>query len=228
MIAGGSEASITPIGIAGFASERALSTRNDDPTCASRPFDRDRDGFVMGEGAAVLVLEEMEHAVRRGAPLLAELTGYGATADASHITQPAEGGEGAARAMRMALNRSRIGPDAVDYISAHGTSTPMNDRFETMAIKSVFGKQAHQVAISAVKSMTGHLLGAGGALAAIAAVQAIRCGIIPPTINYCNADPDCDLDYTPNVARNLPVTTVMSNSFGFGGHNSVLVFRKAS
>jgi 3-oxoacyl-[acyl-carrier-protein] synthase II len=227
MLAGGAEASITPIGIAGFASERALSTRNDDPARASRPFDRDRDGFVMGEGAAVLVLEDLDRARDRGAKILAELAGYAATADATHITQPAEGGAGAARAMRLALEHAGIAADDVNYISAHGTSTPMNDRFETAAIKSVFGRRAYDVPVSSLKSMVGHLLGAGGALSAVAAVQTIRHGVIPPTINFCTPDPDCDLDYTPNKARTTAVATVLANSFGFGGHNSVLVFRRA-
>jgi 3-oxoacyl-[acyl-carrier-protein] synthase II len=226
MVTGGAEAAITPIGVAGFASARALSTRNADPSHASRPFDADRDGFVLGEGSGILVLENLEHAQARGATLLAELCGYGMTADAHHITQPAEGGEGGARAMRMALSQAGLCPDDIDYLNAHGTSTPMNDKFETEAIKSVFGEHAYQMPISSIKSMVGHLLGAAGALEACACVQAIRDGIIPPTINYENPDPDCDLDYTPNVARRLPVRAVLSNSFGFGGHNSALLFRE--
>lgn len=226
MLAGGAEAPITPIGVAGFASEHVLSMRNDDPAGASRPFDADRDGFVIGEGAAMLVVESLEHARGRGAPILAELCGYGMAADAHHITQPAEGGEGGARAMRLALRQAGIGPEEVDYLNAHGTSTPMNDRFETMAIKAVFGKHAYRLPISSTKSMVGHLLGAGGALEACVCVQAIQHGVIPPTINYCTPDPDCDLDYTPNTARTLGVSTVLSNSFGFGGHNSALLFRR--
>jgi 3-oxoacyl-[acyl-carrier-protein] synthase II len=226
MVAGGTEAAITPIGIAGFASARALSTRNDDPAHASRPFDRDRDGFVMGEGAAVLVLESLEHARARGAPILAELIGYAATADAHHITQPAEGGEGGVRAMRLAIQRAGIKAEDVDYINAHGTSTPMNDAFETQAIKTVFGEHAYQVPISSTKSMIGHLLGAAGAIEAAFCVQAIQDRVIPPTINYQTPDPECDLDYTPNVARELDVRVALTNSLGFGGHNATLVFRR--
>ncbi len=228
MITGGAEAAITPIGVAGFASARALSTRNDDPNHASRPFDGDRDGFVLGEGSGVLVLENLDHARARGATILAELCGYGMTADAHHITQPAEGGEGGARAMRMALRQAGMCPEDIDYLNAHGTSTPMNDKFETEAIKSVFGEHAYALPISSVKSMVGHLLGAAGALEACACVQTIRDGIIPPTINYSRPDPDCDLNYTPNEARRLPVRAVLSNSFGFGGHNSALLFRALS
>jgi 3-oxoacyl-[acyl-carrier-protein] synthase II len=226
MVAGGTEAAITPIGIAGFASARALSTRNDDPGHASRPFDKDRDGFVMGEGAAALVIESLESALERGAPILAELVGYAATADAHHITQPAEGGEGGVRAMRLALQRAGIEPGAVDYINAHGTSTPMNDEFETQAIKTVFGEQAYQIPISSTKSMIGHLLGAAGAIEAGFCVQAIRDSVIPPTINYQTPDPACDLDYTPNTARDLKVNVALTNSLGFGGHNATLVFRR--
>jgi 3-oxoacyl-[acyl-carrier-protein] synthase II len=226
MVTGGAEAAITPIGVAGFASARALSTRNDDPSQASRPFDADRDGFVLGEGAGVVVLESLDHARTRGATILAELCGYGMTADAHHITQPAEGGEGGARAMKMALRQAGLCPQDVDYLNAHGTSTPMNDKFETQAIKSVFGDYAYKMPISSIKSMVGHLLGAAGALEACACVQAIGEGIIPPTINYVTPDPECDLDYTPNAARRLTVKTVLSNSFGFGGHNSALLFRE--
>jgi 3-oxoacyl-[acyl-carrier-protein] synthase II len=226
MLAGGAEAPITPIGIAGFASERALSTHNEDPEHASRPFDAERDGFVMGEGAAVMLLESLDHARARGATILAELSGYGATADAYHLTQLPSGGEGAARAMQIALHGAGIEPEQVDYINAHGTSTPMNDRVETEAIKTVFGSRAYDVPISSIKSMTGHLLGASGALEACVSVQVIQRGVIPPTMNYCTPDPDCDLDYTPNKARTVAVSTVLSNSFGFGGHNSALVFRR--
>jgi 3-oxoacyl-[acyl-carrier-protein] synthase II len=225
MVTGGAEAAITPIGVAGFASARALSTRNDDPAHASRPFDMDRDGFILGEGAGVLVLEELEYARARGARILAELAGYGMTADAHHITQPAEGGEGGARAMRMALREAGLCPEDVDYLNAHGTSTPMNDKFETQAIKTVFGEHAYQMPISSIKSMVGHLLGAAGALEACVCVQSIGHGLIPPTINYSNPDPDCDLDYTPNKAREAQLGAVLSNSFGFGGHNSALLFR---
>jgi 3-oxoacyl-[acyl-carrier-protein] synthase II len=224
MLAGGAEAPITPIGIAGFASERALSTRNDDPAHASRPFDADRDGFVVGEGAAVLVLEQLDYALARGANILAELRGYAATSDAYHVTQLPDLAEGATRAMRLALQQAAIAPEQVDYINAHGTSTPMNDRCETFAIKQVFGKRAYSVPISSIKSMVGHLLGAAGALEACVCVQAIQHGVIPPTMNYCTPDPDCDLDYTPNRARTQAVSTALSNSFGFGGHNSTLVF----
>ena len=225
MIAGGAEAPITPIGIAAFAAARALSTRNDDPPRASRPFDRDRDGFVMGEGAGVLVLESLESARERGAPILAELIGYGNAADAHHITQPAEGGEGAVRAMRLALRRAGVRPEDIDYVNAHGTSTPMNDRFETQSLKTVFGEAVYEVPISSTKSMIGHLLGAAGAVEAAFCVQAIRHGVIPPTINYDNPDPECDLDYVPNEAREAPVRVALTNSFGFGGHNATLIFR---
>ena len=226
MLAGGAEAGITRIGLAGFAAARALSERNDDPTHASRPFDKDRDGFVMGEGAGILVLEELEFARARGASILAEVIGYGATADAFHITQPAEHGEGAGRAMARAIQKAQIDPGEIDYINAHGTSTQFNDRLETEAIRTAMGEHAYRVAISSTKSMTGHLLGAAGAVEAIASVLTIRDGIVPPTINYRTPDPDCDLDYTPNEARRSAITTVMSNSFGFGGHNSALIFRR--
>jgi 3-oxoacyl-[acyl-carrier-protein] synthase II len=225
MIAGGAEAPITPIGIAAFAAARALSTRNDDPAHASRPFDRDRDGFVMGEGAGVLVLESLESARERGATILAELAGYGNAADANHITQPSEGGEGGVRAMRLALRQAGISPADIDYVNAHGTSTPMNDRYETMGLKTVFGECAARVPISSTKSMIGHLLGAAGSVEAAVCVQAIRHGVIPPTINYRTPDPECDLDYVPNEAREAPVRVALTNSFGFGGHNASLIFR---
>ncbi|HEX2171976.1 MAG TPA: beta-ketoacyl-ACP synthase II [Dehalococcoidia bacterium] len=225
MIAGGAEAAITPIGIAAFASAQALSSRNDDPARASRPFDRDRDGFVMGEGAAVLVLERLDHALARGATIHAEVIGYGATSDAYHITQPAAEGEGGARAMRRALRQAGVAPGDVDYINAHGTSTPINDRFETAAIKTVFGEDAYRIPISSTKSMVGHLLGAAGAIEAVASIRTMIDGVIHPTINYETADPECDLDYVPNQARPAQVRTCLSNSLGFGGHNSTLVFR---
>ena len=224
-LAGGAEASICPIGVAGFNACHALSTQNDEPQKASRPFDATRDGFVMGEGAAVLVLESMESAERRGAAPIAELVGYGATADAHHITQPAPGGEGGARAMKIALKGAGIQPHEIDYINAHGTSTPLNDKFETLATKSVFGEEAYKIPISSTKSMTGHLLGASGALEASVCVLAIANLIVPPTINLENPDMDCDLDYTPHIPRRGRIRTAMSNSFGFGGHNSSLVFQ---
>ena len=226
VVAGGAEACIVPISVAGFASAGALSKRNDDPTKASRPFDADRDGFIIGEGAAILVLEELDFARDRGATILAELVGYGATADAHHITQPAEGGEGGARAMTIALKKACLRPNEVDYINAHGTSTPLNDRFETMAIKSVFGADAYKIPISSTKSMTGHLIGAAGALEATISVLAITESACPPTINLENPDPDCDLDYTPHTPRRGRINVTLSNSFGFGGHNSCLVFRR--
>ncbi len=225
MLGGGAESIITPIGVAGFAANRALSTRNDAPQQASRPFDVDRDGFVIAEGAAVLVLENLDHAIQRGAMIHAELTGYGASSDAVHITQPADDGEGAARAMKMALRKAGLTPKDIDYINAHGTSTQLNDKVETMAIKSVFGDEAAKIPISSTKSMVGHLLGAAGALEGAICVQAIRHGIIPPTINYSTPDPECDLDYVPNQAREVKISTALSNSFGFGGHNSVLLFQ---
>lgn len=226
MVVGGAEAPLCEMAVAGFASARALSARNDDPESASRPFDAERDGFVMGEGAAVMVLERAEHAVGRGAEILAELCGYASVGDAYHITQPAEGGDGGVRAMSLALERSGTMPSDVDYINAHGTSTPLNDKFETMAIKSVFGEAAYGLSVSSTKSMTGHLLGAAGAVEALATVEAIRTGVIPPTINLQNPDPDCDLDYTPNVCRERNVRVAISNSMGFGGHNACLVFRR--
>ncbi len=225
VLAGGAEAAICPIGVAGFNACMALSTRNDDPQKASRPFDAERDGFVLGEGASVLVLETLESAISRGVKPLAELSGYGSTADANHITQPAPEGEGAARAMNIALSKAHIKPDEVDYVNAHGTSTPMNDKYETMALKSVFSEEAYNLSISSTKSMTGHLLGASGALEAGISALTLSNGIIPPTINLENSDPECDLNYTPNISREMSVRTVMSNSFGFGGHNASLVFQ---
>ncbi len=224
VIAGGSEAPLIPIGIAGFTSMRALSTRNGEPQRASRPFDAERDGFVMGEGAAVLILESLSRALDRGARIYAELKGYGATGDAYHITAPSEGGEGAMRAMDIALRKAGLAPEDVDYINAHGTSTPLNDRLETMAIRNLFGPRAYDVAVSSTKSMTGHLLGAAGAVEALVCVKAIVHSVIPPTINYEVPDPECDLDYVPNVARETRVRVAMSNSLGFGGHNATLLF----
>ncbi|MEK7214891.1 MAG: beta-ketoacyl synthase N-terminal-like domain-containing protein, partial [Chloroflexota bacterium] len=226
MLAGGTEAPICPIGVSAFNAARALSTRNSAPQGASRPFDDQRDGFVMGEGACVLVLEAFDHAQARGATVIAELASYAATADAYHITQPAEHGEGGARAMASALRKAGLRPEAVDYINAHGTSTQMNDKFETLAIKGVLGDHARRVAISSTKSMVGHLLGAAGAFEAAVCAMAIREGAIPPTINYEHPDPECDLDYVPNEARHVPVRVAMSNSFGFGGHNSCLVLKR--
>jgi 3-oxoacyl-[acyl-carrier-protein] synthase II len=226
IIAGGAEASICELGLAGFCSMRALSTRNDQPERACRPFDKDRDGFVIAEGSGMLVLEELEHARRRGARIYAELSGYGATADAHHLTAPAPGGEGAARSMTMAMADARVTPAEVDYINAHGTSTDLNDKFETMAIKAALGERARKVAISSTKSMHGHLLGAAGGVEAAAAILALFRGLIPPTINYETPDPECDLDYVPNKARESAVKVAMSNSFGFGGHNATVILRK--
>jgi 3-oxoacyl-[acyl-carrier-protein] synthase II len=214
------------LALGGFCSARALSTRNDDPEHASRPFDAERDGFVMGEGAGVLVLESLEHARRRGARMYAELVGYGLSGDAYHVTQPSPGGEGAVRSMRGALRSAGLAPEDVDYINAHGTSTVPNDRLETAAIKTLFGEHAYKVAISSTKSMTGHLLGAAGAVEAIVCALAIQRGVIPPTTNYTTPDPECDLDYVPNQARNADVRVAMSNSFGFGGHNATVVLQK--
>ena len=228
MITGGAEASVTPIAIAGFNAAKALSTRNDEPQKACRPFDAGRDGFVMGEGAALMMLEEMDHARERGAPILAELIGYGSSGDAFHVTAPAEGGEGSIRAMKMALEDAQIHPDDIDYINAHGTSTPLNDKFETLAIKKVFQEEAYRIPISSTKSMTGHLIGAAAALEAAITVLAIERGEIPPTINLEEPDPECDLDYTPHTPRRGEVKVAMSNSLGFGGHNSVLIFRQPS
>jgi len=226
MIAGGAEAPLTPISIAGFNAAGALSVRNDAPQKASRPFDAQRDGFVMGEGAAVLVLESLDHALKRNANILAELAAYGATSDAFHITQPAQDGEGGAKAMLMALRKAGLTPIDIDYINAHGTSTSMNDKCETMAIKAVFGEDAYRVPVSSTKSMMGHMIGAAGAIEAVVCILAIQHGVIPPTTNLENADPECDLDYVPNVARQQRVRAAMSNSFGFGGHNSVLILRE--
>ena len=225
-LAGGSESIINPIGITAFSALKAVSFRNDAPKEASRPFDAARDGFVISEGACLLVLENLEHARQRGANILAELVAYGATADAYHMTQPDGNGSGAIRAMQMALSKGDLKPTDIDYINAHGTSTPLNDKTETLAIKAVFGEHARRVPISSTKSMTGHLIGAAGAVEAAVCVMTIQNGIIPPTINLTNPDPECDLDYVPNVARRATVNTALSNSFGFGGHNSVLVFRK--
>jgi len=226
IISGGSEAPIVPIAVAAFNSARALSTRNDDPQRASRPFDAQRDGFVIGEGSSILVLENLEHATRRGAGIIAEMVGYGATADAFHITAPAEGGEGGCRAMEIALKKAGLEREDIDYINAHGTSTPLNDKTETQAIKTLFGEHAYRLLISSTKSMTGHLLGAAGAMEAAITVMVTQRGIIPPTINLENPDPECDLDYVPNVAREHPVRAAISNVFGFGGHNAVLAFKR--
>ncbi|HEY8169709.1 MAG TPA: beta-ketoacyl-ACP synthase II [Candidatus Limnocylindria bacterium] len=225
MIAGGAEAGIGEIPVGAFSAMRALSTkRNDEPEKASRPFDADRDGFVMGDGAGVLVLEALEHARARGATIHGEVLGYGATDDASHITLPAPGGRGAVESMRIAMADAGLTGDDIDYINAHGTSTPPNDRSETAAIKTLFGERAYRIPVSSTKSMTGHLMGAGGGIEAIASILTIRNGIVPPTINLDNPDPDCDLDYVPHEARNVEVGIAMSNSFGFGGHNATLVF----
>lgn len=223
MVAGGAEAAITPLGLAGFTNMKAFSKRNDDPLHASRPFDKDRDGFVAGEGAGVVVLEELEHAKARGAKIYAEMTGYAMTGDAFHMTAPEPNGEGAQRAMKLALKDAGRAPEEVDYINAHGTSTPMNDAMETRAIKGVFGDHAKKVAISSTKSMTGHLLGAAGGIEFIACCLAFEHNLIPPTINYETPDPDCDLDYTPNTAREFHGKVAVSNGFGFGGHNAVVV-----
>ncbi|MBN2085005.1 MAG: beta-ketoacyl-ACP synthase II [Anaerolineales bacterium] len=226
MIAGGAESTITPIGVAGFGVMGALSEQNDPPSAASRPFDKNRSGFIIGEGAGIIVLEELEYARSRKAPILAELAGYGTTDDAHHISAPLEDGSGAAMCMRLALAQAGIDPAAVDYINAHGTGTVLNDKGETRAIKDTFGAAARAVAVSSTKSMTGHLLGAAGGLEAAISVLAIRDGMIPPTINYETPDPDCDLDYTPNQLRRKTVRIVMSNSFGFGGHNAAVIFRR--
>ncbi len=226
MICGGTEAAITPLVLAGFAAAKALSTRNDDPAHACRPFDRDRDGFVIGEGAGILILEEMNAAVTRGARIYAELVGYGMTCDAYHMTSPTPGGEGAARAIRLAIKDAGIFPDEVSYINAHGTSTAVNDGTESKAIKSALGEAAYRVAISSTKSMTGHLLGGSGGIEGVAAALSVYHDVVPPTINLENPDPECDLDYVPNYARAMPVEVALSNSFGFGGHNVTLAFRK--
>jgi 3-oxoacyl-[acyl-carrier-protein] synthase II len=225
MIAGGAEASITPLGIAGFASMNALS-KNQNPKRASIPFDKDREGFVMGEGAGILILEELDHALARGAKIYGEVVGYGSTCDAYHMTSPSPEGEGAARAMELAITEGNISKEEVSYINAHGTSTPYNDKFETVAIKRLFGEQAYKVPVSSTKSMTGHLLGAAGAIEAIVAIKAVEENYIPATIGYENADEDCDLDYVVNEGRNQEVNYVLSNSLGFGGHNGVLLFKK--
>ena len=228
IITGGTEANITPLTIAGFNAMKALSTRNEEPEKACRPFEKNRDGFVAAEGAGILILEELEFALERGAKIYGELIGYGYTGDAFHITAPPPEGEGAARCMRMAIKDAGLRPEDIDYINAHGTSTPLNDLTETQAIKTVFGEHAKKVAISGTKSMTGHLLGAAGSTEAIFTLLAIRDGVIPPTINYDVPDPECDLDYVPNVARRQPLTVAMSNAFGFGGTNATLVFRRFS
>ena len=225
VIAGGTEATVTPMAIAGFCSMKAMSTRNDEPTRASRPFDAERDGFVMGEGAAILVLERAEHAAKRGAPILCELAGYGATGDAYHITSPTPDGGGAVRAMRAALQDAGMRPEDVQYINAHGTSTPYNDRTESTAVRTVMGDLARNVMLASTKSMTGHLLGAAGALEAAISTLVITRGVVPPTINYEHPDPECDLDCVPNQARTVRVTGALSNSMGFGGHNGTLAFR---
>ncbi len=226
MIAGGSESAITPMGVGGFAAMRALSTRNDEPHRASRPFDKDRDGFIMGEGSGVVILEELEFARRRGAPIYAELVGYGMSADAFHITAPSEDGDGGMRVMQNAIRQAGIRPEQIDYINAHGTSTPFNDKLETLAIKRLFGDYAYKLAISSTKSMTGHLLGAAGGLEAGITALTIKHQLLPPTINYETPDPECDLDYVPNVKRQAKVDYALSNSFGFGGTNGALLFKR--
>ena len=225
MVCGGAEASITPLGVAGFASAKALSFRNDDPSTASRPFDSQRDGFVIGEGAGVLILETLDHALKRDATIHAEIIGYGTTCDAHHITSPTPGGVGGAEAMKLALNDGKINPEQVDYINAHGTSTPYNDRFETMAVKTLLGEHVKNVPMSSTKSMTGHLLGAAGGVESVACVRMLETGMLAPTINYQEPDPDCDLDYVPNEAREAKISVAMSNSLGFGGQNASLVFK---
>ena len=226
MVCGGTEAAVTPLGVAGFAAMKALSTRNDDPTVASRPFDRDRDGFVIGEGSGILILEELEMALNRGAKIYAEIVGYGMSCDAHHITAPVPDGRGATRAIELALVDGKIDPEQIDYINAHGTSTAANDVTETKAIKKALGKKAYSVPISSTKSMTGHLLGGSGGIEAVATVLAIAEGKIPPTINLFNRDPECDLDYVPEVGRSASIEVALSNSFGFGGHNVTLAFKK--
>ena len=226
MFAGGAEAAIVPIGVGGFCAMKAMSTRNDDPQHASRPFDKDRDGFVMGEGAGVLVLEELEHAKKRGAKIYCEITGYGNTADAHHLTAPSPDGEGAARCMKMALRGGGLNPADISYINAHGTSTPQGDVCETQAIKTVFGERAKKIAVSSTKGATGHMLGAAGAVEMTVCALAIHHGVVPPTINLQNPDPECDLDYVPNTARELKVNAIINNSFGFGGHNASIAAKK--
>ncbi len=226
MIAGGTESCITPLGLGGFCAMKALSTRNDDPEHASRPFDRDRDGFVMGEGAGIVILEELKHAINRGAHIYCEVVGFGMNSDAYHMTAPSPDGEGPARCMKSALEDAGLEPKEVSYINAHGTSTMLNDKVETIAIKRVFGEAAKKIPVSSTKSMTGHLLGAAGGVEFVVSCLSIKEGMVPPTINYQNPDPDCDLDYVPNLARSLDVDVVLSNSFGFGGHNACLALRK--
>lgn len=226
MITGGAEASITPLAVAGFSSMRALSTRNEDPKKASRPFEKNRDGFIIGEGSGILILESLEHAQARNAKIYAEVVGFGASGDAYHLSAPAPEGEGAYRAMKMAINKANIRPDDVDYINAHGTSTEMNDKFETMAIKKTFGEKAYNMSISSTKGVTGHLLGAAGAVEGIVISLALKNGIIPPTINYETKDPECDLDYIPNKYRKKDINFAMSNSLGFGGHNATILMKK--
>jgi 3-oxoacyl-[acyl-carrier-protein] synthase II len=226
ILAGGAEATIIPIGIGGFCAMKAMSTRNDDPKRASRPFDKERDGFVMGEGAGVIVLEELEHAKKRGARIYCEFSGYGNTADAHHLTAPSPGGEGAGRCMKMALRNAGLNPEDVSYINCHGTSTPQGDIAETQAIKTVFGDHARKLAISSTKGATGHMLGAAGAVETVVCVKAIETNIVPPTINYETPDPECDLDCVPNKARELQVDAIVNNSFGFGGHNATVVATK--
>jgi 3-oxoacyl-[acyl-carrier-protein] synthase II len=226
IFAGGAEATIVPIGIGGFCAMKALSTRNDDPAHASRPFDKERDGFVMGEGSGVLVLEELEHAKKRGARIYCEVVGYGNTADANHVTAPAPGGEGAARCMKMALRNASLNPEDISYINAHGTSTPQGDIAETRAVKTVFGEHAYKLAVSSTKGATGHMLGAAGAVEMVVCAKAIETGIVPPTINYQVPDPECDLDYVPNTARQMTVNAILNNSFGFGGHNASILAKK--
>ena len=226
MITGGAEASVSRLGFAGFCSMKALSQRNDDPTRASRPFDKDRDGFVMSEGAGILILEEYEHAKARGAKIYAEIVGYGATGDAYHITSPAPGGEGGARALTMALKNAGLNPEDVDYINAHGTSTSLNDKFETAAIKTAFGDHAYKLAMSSTKGCMGHSLGAAGGLETIVCLKTIQTGIIPPTINYTTPDPECDLDCTPNTPRERTVNVALNTNLGFGGHNGVIIVKK--
>jgi 3-oxoacyl-[acyl-carrier-protein] synthase II len=226
MFAGGAEAAVIPVGIGGFCAMRAMSTRNDDPKHASRPFDKERDGFVMGEGAGILVLEELEHAKKRGAKIYCEIAGYGNTADAYHLTTPSPGGEGAARCMKIALRHGGLNLTDVSYINAHGTSTPQGDVCETQAIKAVFGEHARKLVVSSTKGATGHMLGAAGAVEMAACALAIKNSIVPPTINLQNPDPECDLDYVPNTAREMPVNVIINNSFGFGGHNSTIAAKK--
>jgi 3-oxoacyl-[acyl-carrier-protein] synthase II len=228
MICGGTEATITPMGVGGFAAMKALSTRNNDPARASRPWDAGRDGFVVGEGAGILTLESLEHAHKRNAPILAEIVGYGMSGDAYHITQPAQNGDGAYRVMKAAIKDAKLSPDDIGYVNAHGTSTPIGDALETVALKRVFGERAKKVPVSSTKSMTGHLLGGAGGLEAGISVLALRDQILPPTINYETPDPECDLDYVPNHARKASVEYALSNSFGFGGTNAALIFKRWS